>query len=292
MGILITPGTFNAPNQPGAPSGVFTFPKIPEVTLNRWEQAYTKTLQVAVLPGVKVTFSSVNYTSGVAEINVAQADFNSSKTTLNASGVRYLPNGEYTITSKPVGGRKYIIGQAIDPVAANTAPVDLGTVIAEYGQGAGLRPSYTASTAVAIYFDLIVKAEGITEEPAATYKIFGRLPNEASGRYSTSAKYNPSPEVNGYQDQILQGDFLFPIALTRNGAVFDRVAMRIPYKLRVIFKEIPANIFPKIPEIISGITINETLYGKTATNPQPHIPTAHPFTVYLREMYGEQGEIR
>lgn len=290
MGIIVTPGTFNAANQPGVASGVYVFPKTPDSTINKWLQFSTRQHEQDELPSVACIYSYVEFVSGVSRVGVASADYDGSKNNFESNGIRYLPNADYSITAKDLALKRYTALQSPAPFIVTGSPrLDLGTVEALYNAGT----FEMASNNVRIDVEYNIAILGTAESPPVTYalQVIGSTsPGANSGTIVAGSVYAPSPSSNGFATQIHNRNLTLTAQLRRAGSIFDKVTILIPYTLQVTFRAAGLGEPIVQPQVAAGMIFTDTLFGKSAGSPVGTVP-AHPYSEYVRESFAEEGTL-
>jgi hypothetical protein len=283
--IIITPGTF-APVGPAVESGVaLGFPRTPVQTRRKVAEQYQWSSQPTDEDSEPAGVVSVDrdYTSGLVTVGVSADPFNSLTTGVTASGVRYVPDRLHPVRN--FNSFEKLYGFEL-PEAERFAPsgvLDLGTVIIEYGGDGGLPSNFFW-----IDFDAAVTVTG--DDAPEIYTVDPDL-----GGGLISATFNHfGTGGDGWAPKELEGSLTLEIKLKIGTEVVDAFVVSVPVRVTCEFQlhadvMVPGSDLP-IPEVDSGLTITDALFGK-GTNLTPVTPPTVPFDGYRRYGRAPQGTL-
>lgn len=287
-GIIITPGTFNPPATPIQTNAAVQFPRTKVKTLMKpWQQQQWSTRSSAAKPSYPVVYSSRVFMapgSDVGEIKVKfEGPFNSLQPGFEVRGARWTENTIYEVTGTADNGYTANAPQiytAGDPIAFGYH---------ELYQGA----DYLSYNSMPFYLNYEVDVTGIDDDGVYEVQLIdGHTVGDpiVEGEVILRLPLSPGPPPGGGKHMLVNQALQFGIALLRNGAVFDRIIWEVWIEGEIRIYPINGEISetPQ-PSHREDLTMVDTLFGATASNPVSTQPTIPATSAYFRESYAREG---
>lgn len=283
MPLIITPGTFNPPATPVENAGIFIFPKVPDVTLNRRPQQSSRSRvagfpPLPVLP-LPVKYTLVDFLTGDITVGVDVPSLDTSKPNFTTIGASYVTNGLYAKTATDSGLKTYsAVGTPIFTLAGGTG-IDLGTVEIGGSGGGGLAFN---NFLVRMNYNIILVGgslpfENVRIAPSTT-------PTELTGVLEHAVIIPGAPHLDGWGDREFDNNGIITATLREDGEPVDRVYILVRFTGTIHFTTAVASR----PTIVSGLTLTERLYRDA---PGVITPPTIPYAAYLRENFGRRGTL-
>lgn len=326
-GIIITPGNFNPPSTPLETPGVITYPKVPDVTLNRRPQQSSRSRVTGFTPRLL----PVNYTIwnplGIAGAGPRLG----SVANFRVRGTRYVPDGSYLDNVQAnLGNDVDYYGEVFNEQASPDYP-EIPDVA---GYGVSGQHGVSQTTIIKQAHSVTVILDGCDD--GANYEVYAfsrlsdidlipprrLLENLGGGRWrseftqlwgleNTGLSYPNNPDPGYYvPPHILNPPYYVPnnilrifglwetFELTRNGDIYDVIQINMGFRCRINFTMV--DTFP--PEVDTESSpgarnltapaapaVSVILYGPNADVTTVPSPDPINITRWQRESYATQG---
>lgn len=296
-GIIITPGNFNPPSTPLETPGVITYPKVPDVTLNRRPQQSSRSRVTGFTPRLL----PVNYTIwnplGIAGAGPRLG----SVANFRVRGTRYVPDGSYLDNVQAnLGNDVDYYGEVFNEQASPDYP-EIPDVVGYYLES---EKSSAWTNSIKRAYSITVILDGCDD--GASYEVYGRergnptrrlLDNLGGGVWSSEFTSDflilsrgtigdPNPLTTPVISSIWES-----FELMRNGDVYDVITIGMGFRNDITWTYAD----PWIPEdyrvayVEAAPAVSVILYGPNADVTTVPSPDPINITLWQRESYATQG---